>query len=108
MATRGAAVSRRLSLFAVRAACAVIVGLYWTNDDMAGQPDAPRGTGTYLPILDRGDGHMLYLMARSTALDLDWDFDNHLKRFGDPWNQPRGANGHKQIPHPIGPALIWT
>src|ERR1700685_3907603 len=75
---------------------------------MAGQPDAPRGRGTYLPILDRGDGHMLYLMARSTALDLDWDFDNDLKRFGDPWNQPRGANGHKQIPHPIGPALIWT
>jgi hypothetical protein len=89
-------------------ACAVVVLMYWTNDDMAGQPNAVRGTGQYLPILDRGDGHMLYLMARSTALDFDWVFDNDLGAFGDPWGQPRNAAGHKQIPHPIGPALIWT
>jgi hypothetical protein len=86
----------------------VIVVLFWTNDDMAGQPAAPRGDGQYLPILDRGDGHMLYLMARSTALDLDWNFDDDLRRFGDPWMQPIGPTGRKQIPHPIGPALIWT
>jgi hypothetical protein len=51
---------------------------------------------------------MLYLMARSTALDFDWMFDNDLGAFGDPWGQPRNAAGHKQIPHPIGPPLIWT
>jgi hypothetical protein len=89
-------------------ACAAVVVMYWSNDDNAGKPNALRGTGEYLPILDRGDGHMLYLMARSTALDLDWSFDNDLKAFGDPWGQPRNANGRKEIPHPIGPALIWT
>jgi len=89
-------------------ACAVVVVMYWTNDDMAGQPDAVRGTGEYLPILDRGDGHMLYLMARSTALDFDWKFNNDLGAFGDPWGQSVNAAGLKQIPHPIGPALIWT
>ncbi len=92
----------------VLAACALIVTMYMTNEDMAGEPYTPRGDGRYLPILDRGDGHMLYLMARSTALDLDWQFDNDLKRFGDPWGQPRAANGRAEIPHPIGPALIWT
>src|SRR6185503_13538665 len=44
----------------------------------------------------------------STALDFDWNFDNELGAFGDPWGQPRNREGHKQIPHPIGPALIWT
>ncbi len=89
-------------------ACVLVAVMYWRNDDMAGQPDVPRGNGRYLPILDRGDGHMLYLMARSTALDLDWIFDNDLRAFGDPWGQPLNAAGHKQIPHPIGPALVWT
>ena len=90
-------------------ACALIVAMFWTNDDMAGEPDAPRGDGQYLPILDRGDGHMLYLMARSTALDFDWDFDNDLKRFGDPWIQPTNSlTKRREIPHPIGPALVWT
>lgn len=98
----------KLARWLMALACAVVVVMYWTNDDMAGQPDAVRGTGQYLPILDRGDGHMLYLMARSTALDFDWVFDNDLGAFGDPWGQPRNAAGHKQIPHPIGPALIWT
>lgn len=93
---------------AIAAACVLVLWLYWKNDDNAGQPDAVRGTGQYLPILGRGDGHMLYLMARSTALDLDWNFDNDLAGFGDPWGQPRNRDGHKQIPHPVGPALIWT
>jgi hypothetical protein len=89
-------------------ACLFVVWTYWTNDDHAGKPDAPRGTGEYLPVIARGDGHMLYLMARSTAFDLDWQFDNDLAAFGDPWGQPRSPTGRKEIPHPIGPALIWT
>jgi hypothetical protein len=93
----------------VLVACGVIVTMYWTNEDMAGQPDAVRGTGAYLPILDRGDGHMLYLMARSTAIDFDWRFDNDLARFGDVWQEPRSpVTGRKMIVQPIGPALVWT
>lgn len=89
-------------------ACAVVVVMFWTNDDNARVPDAPRGTGEYLPVLARGDGHMLYLIARSTALDLDWDFANDLAAFGDPWIQNISATGRKEIPHPVGPALVWT
>lgn len=90
------------------AAFAVILGMYCTNQDMAGQPDAPRGDGVYRPVLARGDGHMMYLMARSTALDGDWRFDNDLARFGDPWRQRTTRTGRKAIAHPIGPALAWT
>jgi hypothetical protein len=91
------------------AACAVIVLMYWTNDDNAGKPDAPRGHGQYLPILDRGDGHMMYLMARSTAIDLDWSFANDLAAYGDPWGQAINPVTHqKEIPHPVGPPLVWT
>lgn len=90
------------------AACAVIVTMYCTNQDMGKQPDAPRGDGVYRPVLARGDGHMMYLMARSTALDLDWRFDNDLARFGDPWRQHVTATGRKAIAHPIGPSLVWT
>jgi hypothetical protein len=90
------------------AAFAVILGMYCTNSDMGGQPDAPRGDGVYRPVLARGDGHMMYLMARSTALDGDWRFDNDLARFGDPWRQRTTRTGRKAIGHPIGPALVWT
>jgi hypothetical protein len=93
---------------ALVAACAVIVTMYCTNQDMAKQPDAPRGDGVYRPVLARGDGHMMYLMARSTALDFDWSFANDLARFGDPWHQRTTITGHKAIAHPIGPALVWT
>lgn len=93
---------------ALVAAFAVIVGMYCTNQDMGGQPDAPRGDGVYRPVLARGDGHMMYLMARSTALDGDWRFDNDLARFGDPWRQRTTRTGRKAIGHPIGPALVWT
>ena len=82
--------------------------MYATNHDMGGDPDSPRGDGRYRPVLARGDGHMLYLMARSTALDFDWRFDNDLRRFGDPWNEPITKTGRKSIIHPIGPALVWT
>lgn len=88
--------------------CCVIVALFLTNTDMNGEPDAIRGDGKYHPVLARGDGHMQYLMARSTALDGDWNFDNDLARFGDPWNEPRTKTGRKAIVHPIGPALVWT
>jgi hypothetical protein len=90
------------------AAFAVIVGMYCTNQDMGGQPDALRGDGVYRPVLARGDGHLMYLMARSTALDGDWQFDNDLARFGDPWRTPTTRTGRKGIVHPIGPALVWT
>lgn len=90
------------------AACAVVVVMFATNTDMGGDPHAVRGDGKYRPVLARGDGHMLYLMARSTALDGDWRFDNDLARFGDPWNEPRTKTGRKSIVHPIGPALVWT
>lgn len=90
------------------AACCLIVGLYITNDDMGGDPRTPRGDGVYRPVLARGDGHMQYLMARSTALDFDWVFDNDLARFGDPWNEPRTKTGRKSIIQPIGAPLVWT
>ena len=89
-------------------ACAVIVAMYCTNQDMGKQPDAARGDGVYRPVLARGDGHMMYLMARSTALDGDWRFDNDLARFGDPWRQRVTPTGRKAMVNPIGPALIWT
>ncbi|HEY5925656.1 MAG TPA: hypothetical protein VIV11_28415 [Kofleriaceae bacterium] len=99
----------RIPSVVVAIACALIVVMYLRNDDNAGRPDAPRGTGEYLPVLARGDGHMLYLMARSTALDFDWDFENDLATFGDPWLQVRNETTlRKEIPHPIGPPLIWT
>src|SRR6185503_1504055 len=92
----------------VLAACALVAVMYFTNQDMGGDPHTPRGDGVYRPVLARGDGHMMYLMARSTALDGDWRFNNDLGQFGDPWNQALGADGRKVIPHPIGPPLVWT
>lgn len=92
----------------IAAAFLLVVVLYFKNDDMGGDPVTPRGDGVYRPVLARGDGHMLYLIARSTALDLDWKFDNDL-RFGDPWIQPRDPDtGRRVIPQPVGPALVWT
>lgn len=88
--------------------CALVAVMFFANKDMGGDPVTPRGDGVYRPVLARGDGHMLYLMARSTALDLDWDFTNDLHRFGDPWHEPVTATGRKSIVHPIGPALVWT
>src|SRR4029078_10264883 len=69
--------------------CVVVLAMYLFNQDMGRDPYSPRGDGRYRPVLARGDGHMLYLMPRSTALDLDWSLDNDLARFGDPWNEPR-------------------
>ena len=88
----------------VVAACALILGMYCSNPT----DRVDRKGSAYHPVLAYGDGHMLYLMARSTALDGDWVFDNDLARFGDPWNQPTTKTGRKSIIHPIGPALVWT
>ena len=86
----------------------VLVIIYFKNDDMGGNATAPRGDGVYRPVLARGDGHMLYLIARSTALDLDWNFENDLA-FGDPWFQATDPDTHRRvIPQPVGPALVWT
>ncbi len=90
------------------AACLVVTLMYCTNRDMGGDFSSPRGDGRYRPVLARGDGHMLFLMTRSLVFDQDLVFDNDLKRFGDPWDVPRTATGRKNIPHPIGPALVWA
>src|SRR5687768_249219 len=82
--------------------------MYCTNVDMGGNPTAPRGDGAYRPVLARGDGHMLYLMALSTALDGDWIFNDELRDFGDPWHERLTETGRKAIVHPIGTALVWT
>ena len=93
---------------AIAAACALVLVMFSTNSDMGGDPSSPRGDGRYRPVLARGDGHMLYLMTMSTVFDRDWDWDNQLEKFGDPWNQKRTVTGRKGIPHPIGPALVWA
>lgn len=81
---------------------------YCTNDDMGGDPKSARGDGRYRPVLARGDGHLLFLMTRSLALDGDLDYGNDLARFGDPFTQAKTATGRKGIPHPIGVPLVWT
>lgn len=81
---------------------------YFTNSDMNGHPEAVRGDGTYHPVMARGDGHMMFLMTRSLVLDQDLDFDNDLRRFGDPWHQPATVTGYRDINMPIGPSLVWA
>ena len=96
----------------VGAACLAVLAMYCTNRDMGGDPVTPRGDGVYRPVLARGDGHMMYLMARSTALDLDWSFDDDLARFGDPFGpvdrEPRTKTGHIPMYQSIGAPLVWT
>jgi hypothetical protein len=92
----------------IGAACLTVLAMYCGNRDMGGDPNSPRGDGKYRPVLARGDGHMEYLIARSTALDGDWDFANDLARFGDPWNAPIGPTGRKLLGNPLGPPLVWT
>jgi hypothetical protein len=86
--------------------------MFFTNRDkaLAYEPnqDALRGDGKYRPVLARGDGHMMFLMMRSIVLDHDLRFKNDLSAFGDPWSQPTTPTGYTDIPHPIGPPLVWT
>ena len=87
---------------------AALLLTYCSNDLRGKPPYGTPGDGRYHPQMARGDGHMLFLMTRSIVFDRDLDFDNDLARFGDPWNQPRTKVGQKDVPHPIGPALVWA
>ena len=92
---------------AVLAVCLVVIfAMFATNSDWGGDPVSPRGDGKYRPVLARADGHLMYLMTRSLVLDGDLDWDNDLARFGDPHTALRTAVGRKNIPYPIGPALV--
>ena len=91
----------------VAAGFVAIALLYACNHDMGGDPDHPRGDGVYRPVLARGDGHLMFLMARSLAFDGDLDFRNDLNRFGDPFAPPGGWKTRPVIPHPIGPPMVW-
>lgn len=99
---------RRLEIALIVATCAALGAMYCGNAAWDDHPEAARGDGKYRPILARGDGHLYYLMTRSTVLDGDWVFDNDLARFGDPWAQRTTAAGRKGIMHPIGPILVWA
>jgi hypothetical protein len=59
-------------------------------------------------LFAHGDGHLYYLMARSTVFDGDWSFENDLARFGDPFGANTTPTGRKGIVHPIGPPLVWA
>ena len=89
-------------------ALALLATAYFTNSDMDGHPEAVRGDGTYHPVMARGDGHMMFLMTRSLVMDGDLNFDNDLRRFGDPWHQPTTVTGYRDINMPIGPSLVWA
>ena len=86
---------------------ALLLG-YCTNDNRGKQPPGLPGDGQYHPQLDRGDGHMLYLMTRSIVFDGDLNFDNDLKMFSSVWPLPKTKTGQLDVPHPIGPALVWA
>lgn len=92
----------------VAAAFATVAVMYGCNEDMGGQPHAKRGDGVYRPVLARGDGHLMFLMARSIAFDGDLEFTNDLRRFGDPFGQLHEGRPRPAIPHPIGPPLVWV
>src|SRR5215468_2933585 len=89
-------------------ACAATMVMYCANDNLDDNPSAPRGDGRYRPVLARGDGHMHFLITRSIVFDRDFDFDNDLARFGDPWNQPHTVTGRKNVMQQIGPSVIWA
>src|SRR5262249_38047389 len=47
-------------------------------------------------------------VTRSIVFDHDFDFDNDLAQFGDPWRQPVTVTGKKNVMQQIGPSLIWA
>ncbi len=103
-----AAPLRRPPNAVIAVALLVLLGMFFSNTDWGGDPKTPRGDGRYRPVLARGDGHMMFLMTRSLVLDRDLVWDNDLARFGDPWRQKKTKTGRKNIPHPIGPPLVWS
>ena len=82
--------------------------MYCGNDNVDPKLGEPRGDGAYRPALARGDGHMHFLITRSIVFDRDFDFDNDLARFGDPWAQPKTVTGRKNVMQQIGPSLVWA
>jgi hypothetical protein len=94
---------------AVLVLAALCIGvMYCANDNVDPKLGPPRGDGVYRPALARGDGHMHYLITRSIVFDRDFDFDNDLAQFGDPWRQPPTVTGKKNVMQQIGPSLIWA
>ncbi|MEO8699447.1 MAG: hypothetical protein ABI867_05360 [Kofleriaceae bacterium] len=102
-----ASLGRLPSAVLVVAALAIGV-MYCANDNVDPKLGPPRGDGVYRPALARGDGHMHYLITRSIVFDHDFDFDNDLAEFGDPWRQPKTVTGKKNVMQQIGPSLIWA
>ncbi|MEZ4400128.1 MAG: hypothetical protein R3B06_08925 [Kofleriaceae bacterium] len=106
--TVAAWLARRGPRLLIGAAFVAVALMYACNRDMGGDARSPRGDGQYRPVLARGDGHLMFLMARSLAFDGDLRVDNDLARFGDPFGPPGGRAERATIPHPIGPPLLWT
>lgn len=103
---RARAAMRRLGLvpsIVVAIALLATAAMYCGNDNRD-----PNARGPYQPMLARGDGHMHFLITRSIVFDRDFDFDNDLARFGDPWAQPRTVTGRKNVMQQIGPSLVWA
>jgi hypothetical protein len=102
-----AALGRVQAIVVALAAMSVAI-MYCGNTNEDPQLAGPRGDGRYRPAIARGDGHMHFLVTRSIVFDGDFNFDNDLARFGDPWNQPRTVTGRKNVMQQIGPSLIWA
>jgi len=77
--------------------------MYCANDNID-----PAPTTSYRPQLARGDGHMHFLITRSLVFDRDFNFDNDLAEFGDPWHQPQTVTGRKNVMQQIGPSIVWA
>jgi hypothetical protein len=89
-------------------ALAATAVMYCANDNVDPKLGEPRGDGVYRPALARGDGHMHFLITRSIVFDRDFDFDNDLALYGDPWAQPKTVTGKKNVMQQIGPSLVWA
>jgi hypothetical protein len=83
-----------------------VLALFWVGYYFAWTPESTepaRGDGTYHTILDRGDGHYMYLATESLVLDRDLDLRNQFQLAGDPFKL-----GEKIVPatgrHAIYPA----
>lgn len=100
----------RAALVAVVVASLAVVGWYLVNTDryVVEHPDVARGDGEYRPAGARGDGHMVFLLARSLVFDGDVNLDDDLRRFGDPFESQRTSTGYRRNTHAIGTALVWA
>ena len=66
------------------------------------------GDGAYHPIRARGDGHYYYIYTLTLALDHDVDFEDELRRFGDPFATLTYRVGPDKLPHmrPFGSSIL--